>query len=317
MRVFVAGATGTLGREVVRELVARDHEVTGMTRTESKRSALEALGARPAVADALDQDSVTRTIADAEPEGVVSILTSLPRTGPLRGRDVKPTNRLRDHGIRNVLEAAVGAGARRFVGESIIAIYGYSVASPAREDDPRGQERKRHLRHAIDAIIAGERHVREATDAGRIEGVSLRFGFYHGPRAPNSRYLLQMVRRRRMPLIGNGRGVHSWIEVTDAARAVADALERAAPASVYNVVDDEPVEFRSYLGEMARLAGAAPPRRLPYWLAAPVIPYGAMFLGRSRVAASNEKLKRELGWEPRYPTYREALAALTSGDPRP
>ena len=315
MRVFVAGASGTLGREVVRELVARGHEVTGLTRTESKRPALEELGAWPAVADALDEPAVTRAVRGAEPEGVVSILTSLPRTGPLRGRDVIPTNRLRDQGTRIVLEAAASAGARRFVGESIIAIYGYSVASPAREDDPRGQERKRHLRHAIDAIAAGERHVREATEAGRIEGASLRFGFYHGPRAPNSRYLLELVRRRRMPLIGGGRGVHSWIEVSDAARAVADALERARPSSVYNVVDDEPVEFRSYLTEMARLAGAPPPRRLPYAVAASIIPYGAMFLGRSRVAASNEKLKRDLGWEPRYPTYREALAALTGDDP--
>ena len=311
MRVFVAGATGTLGRAVVRELVSRGHEVTGMTRSPSKRSSLEAIGARAAVADALEEEAVTRVIRDAEPEGVVSVLTSLPRRGPLRGRDLEPTNRLRDEGTRNVTRAAIAAGARRLVGESIVVIYGYSVGSPAGEGQPPGRETERHLRRAIEAITAGERHVREATDAGRIEGISLRFGFYHGPEAPNSRYLLELVRRRRMPLIGGGRGVHSWIEVADAARAVAYALEHAAPGSVYNVVDDAPVEFRSYLCEMARLAGAPPPRRLPYWLAASIIPYGAMFLDRARVAASNEKLRRELGWEPRHPTFREALAALT------
>jgi len=167
------------------------------------------------------------------------------------------------------------------------------------------------LRRAIDAVVAGERHVREATEAGRIEGASLRFGFYHGRSAPNSRYMLEMVRRRRLPLVGGGRALHSWIEVSDAARAVADALERAEPGSVYNVVDDEPVEFRTYLAELTRLAGAPSPRSVPYWLVYPVMPYAAMFLARARVAASNGKLRHELGWEPRHPTYREALAALT------
>lgn len=311
MRVFVAGATGTLGSGVVRHLVARGHDVTGMTRSEAKRTSLEAIGARASIADALDEHAVMRAMREAKPEGVVSVLTSLPRTGPLRARDLEPTNRLRDQGTRNITSAAVAAGAHRLVAESIIAIYGYSVAAPASEDEAPAQERKKALQRAVDAIVAGEGHVREATDAGRIEGASLRFGFYHGPNAPNSRYMLEMVRRRRLPLIGDGRALHSWVEVSDAAAAVVDTLERAAPGAVYNVVDDEPIEFRVYLTELARLAGAPSPRRIPYSLARPIVPYGAMFLSRARVAASNERIRRELGWEPRHRTFREALVALT------
>jgi nucleoside-diphosphate-sugar epimerase len=311
LRILVAGATGTLGSQVVRELVGRGHEVVGMTRSDSKRTSLENLGAEGVVADALDARAVERAVGQAAPQGVVSLLTSLPRTGPRRLKDLEPTNRLRDEGTRNLLAAAITAGARRFVGESIIAIYGYGNRSkPATEDDPPGREGNAGLRRVVEAIVAGERHVREATEAGRIEGVSLRFGFYHGAAAPSTHYLLRMVRRRMLPIIGGGHAVHSWIELEDAARAVADALERGQPGAAYNVVDDEPVEFRDYLAEIVRIAQAKPPLSIPFALARPAMPYAAMFLSRARIPASNAKLKRELGWWPRSPTYREALAPL-------
>ena len=311
MRVLVAGATGTVGSYVVCELVGRGHEVVGMTRSDSKRPALENMGADAIVADALDPAAVERAVDQAAPEGVVSLLTSLPRTGPRRLKHLEPTNRLRDEGTRNLLAAAISAGARRFVGESIIAIYGYGDRSgPATEENLPGHERDAGLRRVVEAIVAGERHVREATEAGRIEGVSLRFGFYHGPAAPNTRYLLGMVRRRMLPAIGGGHAVHSWIELEDAARAVADALERGQAGAAYNVVDDEPVEFRDYLGELARIAAAKPPLRIPFALARPVMPYAAMFLSRAKIFASNEKLKRQLDWWPHAPTYRDALAPL-------
>lgn len=282
-----------------------------MTRSESKRPALERLGAQAVVADALDAGRVEPAVAEAAPDGVVSVLTSLPRTGPRRLKHLEPTNRLRDEGTRNLVAAATRAGARRFVGESIIAVYGYGRrGAPADEDVAPGRERNAGLQRAVDAIVAGERHVREATEAGRIEGVSLRFGFYHGPRAPNTHYMLDMVRRRRFPLIGGGRAVHSWIELEDAARAAADALERAAPGSVYNVVDDEPVAFGDYLEELARVAGARPPLRVPYAVARTVMPFASMFLSRARIAATNARITEDLGWRPRSPTYREALAPL-------
>ena len=311
MRVFVAGASGTVGRQAVRALVERGHEVVGMTRSADRRERIEEVGGSATVADALDPAAVQRAVRDAQPEAVASLLTSLPRTGPRRVRDVEPTNRLREDGTRNLLSAAIQAGARRFLGESIIAIYGYDVeGDPATEDRPVGRDAVPGVQRAIDAIVSGERQVREATESGRIEGMSLRFGFYQGAEAPNTRELFRLARRRMLPTVGGGRAVHSWIEVGDAGRAVADALERARPGSVFNVVDDEPVEFREYASELARLAGAKPPRNVPYPLVRLVMPYGAKFLARARLVASNARIKEELGWRPEHPTYREALAPL-------
>ena len=311
MKVFVAGATGAVGRQVVRELLDRGHAVTGMTRSDSRRSSLHEMGAQAAVADAFDASAVERVVREAQPEGVVSLLTSLPRTGPRRLKDLEPTNRLRDEGTRNLLEVAIAGGARRFVGESIIAVYGYGHRrQPAIEEEPPAEERHLGLRRVVEAIVAGERHVREATEADRIEGLSLRFGFYHGAAAPNTQFMLRLVRRRALPLIDGGHAVHSWITLEDAARAVADTLERGEPGAVYNVVDDEPVEFGDYVREMARVSGANSPLNVPYGVARLAMPFGALFLARARIPASNERIKRELGWRPQFPTYRDALAPL-------
>jgi 2-alkyl-3-oxoalkanoate reductase len=315
MKVFVAGASGTIGTAVVVELIRRGHEVTGLTRKASRRPLIERLGASSAVADALDPTGVAAALRDAAPEGVVSLLTALPPNGPTRIGHLEPTNRLREEGTRNVLAAATAAGARRFVGESIVFIYGYGdlTPGPLSEAQPPGQERHRGLQRAIDAIVSGERQVQEATQRGRIEGVCLRFGMYQGAAAPTSRFMFRMASRRMLPVIGGGRALHPWVEITDAARAVADALDRAEPSSVYNVVDDEPVEGRDYATEMARLAGAKPPLHLPYALARVAMPYGAMVLSRPRLPVSNERLKRDLGWCPQFPTYREALLPLSAG----
>jgi 2-alkyl-3-oxoalkanoate reductase len=282
MKVFVAGASGTIGAVVVGELVRRGHEVTGLTRAASKRPLIEQLGATPVVANALDRTGIAVAVRAAAPEGVVALLTSLPHNGPTRISHLEPTNRLREEGTRNVLAAATAAGARRFVGESIVFIYGYGDLSPGpvTEAQPPGKDSNPGLQRAIDAIVSCERQVRDANEQGHVEGVCLRFGMYHGAGAPSSRYMFRMARRRMLPVIGGGRALHPWIELTDAARAVADALERAEPGSVYNVVDDQPVEFRGYAGELARLAGAKPPLRVPYALARLAVPYGAMFLSR-------------------------------------
>jgi nucleoside-diphosphate-sugar epimerase len=312
MKVFLAGASGAVGTAVVEELVKRGHEVTGLTRMATKRALLEQLGATAAVADVLDRTAIAAAVRDAAPEGVVSLLTSLPRNGPTRVGHLEPTNRLRELGTKNVLAAATAAGARRFVGESIVFLYGYGdlTPGPVTETQPPGKETHPGLQRAIDAIVSCERQVQDATEQGRIEGVRLRFGLYQGAGSPSSRYMFRMARRRMLPVIGGGRALHPWIELTDAARAVADALDRAGPGSVYNVVDDEPVEFRDYAAELARLAGAKPPLGVPYALARLAIPYGAMFLSQPRLPVSNERLRRELGWRPRFPTYREALAPL-------
>jgi nucleoside-diphosphate-sugar epimerase len=314
VKVFVAGATGAIGSAVVGELVGRGHDVTGLTRVAAKRQGLEQIGASAAVADALDRPGVEAAVHAVAPEAVVSLLTSLPRNGPTRIGHLEPTNRLRELGTGNLLAAATGAGARRFVSESIVFLYGYGDLSPGpvTESQPPGAEREPGLQRAIDAIVSSERQVQEATEQRRIEGIRLRFGMYQGAGAPSSRYMYGMARRRMMPVIGDGRALHPWIELTDAARAVADALVRAEPGSVYNVVDDEPVEFREYTAELARLAGAKPPLKVPYALARLAIPYGVMFLSRPRLPVSNALLKQELGWSPRFRTYREALAPLSS-----
>jgi nucleoside-diphosphate-sugar epimerase len=316
MKVFIGGATGAIGVAVVGELLKRGHEVTGLTRTASKRPLLEQLGASAAVADALDRAGLAAAVREAAPEGVVSLLTSLPRNGPTRISHLEPTNRLREDGTGNLLAAAMAARARRFVGESIVFIYGYGdlAPGPVTEAQPPGVDSHAGLQRAIDAIVSSERQVQNATEQGHIEGVRLRFGLYQGAGAPSSQYMFRMARRRMLPVIGTGRALHPWIELTDAARAVADALDRAQPGSVFNVVDDEPVEFRDYAAELAHLAGAKPPLSVPYQLARLAVPYGAMFLSRPRLPVSNQHLKRELGWRPRFPSYREALAPLATSN---
>jgi nucleoside-diphosphate-sugar epimerase len=206
-------------------------------------------------------------VREAAPEGVVSLLTSLPRNGPTRVSHLEPTNRLREDGTRNLLAAATAARARRFVAESIVFIYAYGYGygdlapGPVTEEQPPGVESHPGLQRAIDAVVSSERQVQDATEQGHIEGVRLRFGMYQGVAAPSSRYMFRMAGRRMLPVIGPGRALRPWIELTDAARAVADALDRAQPGSVFNVVDDEPVEFQDYAAELSRLAGAKPPLR--------------------------------------------------------
>jgi nucleoside-diphosphate-sugar epimerase len=310
MRVLVAGASGAIGPPVVRELLGRGHEVVAMTATPSKRAALEELGASAIVGDLLDADSLGEALAEAEPEGVVNMASKW-RGNPVRFSQVRPANEMRERGTRNLLSAAIASGAQRYVSESMIFIYGYGRHSqPVTEQRPPGSERSRGLQAVIDALVSSERQVREATESGSIEGVSLRFGLFHGPHAPTSQMMFDLIKRRRMPLIGDGSAVHSWIELEDAARAVADALERAPAGNAYNVVDDTPVAIREYLGEIARLIGSKPPRRVPYWLIRPAASYLAVAFGRPVLPVANRKLKDELGWRPAYPSYREALAPL-------
>jgi 2-alkyl-3-oxoalkanoate reductase len=313
MRVFVAGASGAVGKPTVRELVARRHEVVAMTSTEEKLPILEELGASAVVGDVLDARAIVELVRAAEPDGVIN-LASKWSIYPTRTSQLGPPNETRARGARNMVAAAIAAGARRYVNESMTFFYGYGDhAEPLTEDRLAGVERATGLQNVIDAIVAAERVVRERSDSGEIEGACMRFGFFHGRHADSTRQMFDMVRRRNLPVIGSGRAVRSWIELEDAARAVADALERAPAGNVYNVVDDAPVSMREYLSEIVRLTGSKPPRRMPYWLAKLGVSYMApAFGGDGRLAVSNAKLKRELGWSPRHPTYREALRSLVA-----
>lgn len=310
--MLVAGASGAIGPPVVRELLHRGHEVVAATATPAKRARLEQLGASAIVADLLEPDALRLALAETSPEAVVNMASKW-RGNPIRVSQVRPANEMRERGTRNLLAAATAAGVRRYVSESMIFIYGYGRHSrPVTEEQPPGRERRGGLQAVIDAVASSEQQVREATERGSIEGVSLRFGLFHGRHAPTTSMMFDLVRRRRMPLIGDGSAVHSWIELEDAARAVADALERAPADSVYNVVDDTPVSIRDYLAEIVRLTGARAPRRVPYWLVRPFASYLAAAFGRPVLPVSNEKLKRELVWRPSYPSYREALAPVAA-----
>jgi 2-alkyl-3-oxoalkanoate reductase len=307
VKVFVAGASGAVGKPVVRELIGRGHEVVGMTSTESKRAALEELGAAAAVGDVFDAQRMVELVRSAEPEGVVNVASKW-SVNPTRIRQVTPANEIREHGARNMVAAAVAAGARRYVNESMMFVYGYGDRTePVTESDPPARLNSEGLQRVVDAVVAAEDAVRERTERGEIEGACLRFGLFHGQHADTSRLMFDLVRKRRLPLVGAGDTVRSWIELEDAARAVADALERAPAGSIYNVVDDQPVTMRDYVGEIVRLTGAKPPRRMPPWLIKLGASYVAAAFGGGRLPVSNGKIKEELGWSPRYPTYREAL----------
>jgi nucleoside-diphosphate-sugar epimerase len=314
LRVFFAGASGAIGPPAVRELIDRGHDVVAMTSSSAKAPMLADLGAEPVVADAMDAAALTRAVRTARPDAVVNMLTRIP-TKPGRPSQMRATNELRERGVRHLLDAAVAAGARRFVSESFFGVYGFGpYATPRTEDDPIGRERNRGVQAVIDAIASSEGQVRAASAEERIEGVSLRFAGFHGPLAPNTATMVELARKRRLPIIGAHGATMPLVELTDAARAVADALEHAPAGRIYNVADDEPVTMEDYLTELARVIGAPPPRHVPYWLVRLAGPYVAGFMGRARVPLSTALIAEELGWRPRYPTYREALGLLADDE---
>jgi nucleoside-diphosphate-sugar epimerase len=316
MKVFVAGATGALGRELVPQLVARGHEVVGMTRTASKQDGLRALGARPVVADALDPDAVARAVASAEPEVVVHQLTAL--SGKMSMRDarrpdrslaVSMTNRLRTEATDHLLAAGRAAGARRFVAQSIAAFRFARTGGPVQtEAEPLDPDPPAALRTGQAAILHLEQAV-TTIDWG--EGLALRYGSFYGPgtgisRAPDA-VMAAPIRKRRFPIVGDGGGVWSHVHIEDAAAATVAAVERGHPG-VYNVVDDDPAPVREWLPVLASALDAKPPRRVPRWLVRLLAGEVATVMMTDVRGASNEKAKRELGWKPRYASWRQGFA---------
>jgi 2-alkyl-3-oxoalkanoate reductase len=310
MKVFVAGATGALGRTLLPQLVAGGHEVVGLTRTASKRDLIRHLGARPAVADALDPDAVARAVAEAEPEVIVHQLTALSGSLDMRHieRDFAETNRLRSEGTDHLLAAGRAVGIRRFVAQSFAGWPFARTGGPVKsESDPLDPSPPAALRTTHDAI----RHLEEAvTGAGWTEGIVLRYGGFYGPGTsfsvrPEGEHVA-LIRRRRLPVVGNGSGVWSFIHIKDAAAATAAAIERAE-RGIYNVVDDEPAPVAEWLPVAARAVGAKPPRHLPRWLGRIAAGEAAAVMMTEVRGASNEKAKRELGWSLRYPTWRQGF----------
>jgi nucleoside-diphosphate-sugar epimerase len=316
MKVFVAGATGAIGRQLVPILVERGHEVTGMTRTPAKQDVIQQLGARPVVADALDPEAVAQAVAEAESEVVIHELTAIDAGSVRRSIDkaFAQTNRLRTEGTDHLLAAAKATGARRFIVQSFAGWPYARIGGPIKtEEDPLDDSPPKQVRETL----AGIRHLERAvTGAKGIEGLALRYGGFYGPGTslgltPDGEQI-EMLRKRRFPVVGSGAGMWSLIHIEDAAAATAAAVERGAPG-VYNVVDDEPASVSVVLPELAELIGAKPPRHVPRWLGRLMAGEAAVIMMTEVRGASNEKAKRELGWELRYPSwrlgFRDGLAA--------
>ncbi len=315
MKVFVAGATGVLGRQLVPQLVARGHEVVGMTRSTSKQDLVRSLGARPVVADALDPDAVAQAVASAEPEVIVHQLTAL--SGPIGIRDARHlersaaftmTNRLRTEGTDHLLAAGRAVGARRFVAQGFAAWRWARTGGPVQtETDPLDPNPPAPLRTVQAGYLYLERAV---TTIGWGEGLVLRYGGFYGPGtsislAPDA-VMAAPIRKRRFPIVGDGGGVFSHVHIEDAATATAIAVQHGQPG-LYNIVDDEPAPVRDWLPVLASALGAKPPRRIPRWLGRLAAGEVATIMMTDVRGASNEKAKRELGWQPRYASWRQGF----------
>jgi 2-alkyl-3-oxoalkanoate reductase len=309
MRVFVTGATGALGRHLVPGLVAAGHRVTATTRSAAKTGQLQEAGAEPVVVNGLDRGAVIAAVRAAAPEVIVHQMTALADMRSLRRFDrvFAATNELRTKGTDNLLVAAAEAGTRRVVAQSYTGWPNERSGGPVKtESDPLDPRTIPSARQSLAAI----RHVEQAVPAGAPEGVALRYGSFYGPAA--SEPLLDMVRKRQIPLIGGGTGIWSFIETGDAAAATVAAVEGGAPG-VYNIVDSDPAPVAEWLPYLAEILGAKPPLRVAAWL-------GHLLAGELVVAqmtsvrgASNEKARKELGWEPRYASWREGFRAWITG----
>lgn len=314
MKIFVAGASGALGRRLLPVLIEAGHVVVGMTRSAGKADAIRAAGAEPVVADALDAGAVMAAVKQAAPEVVVHELTALPASLDLRrlDRDFAQTNRLRTEGTDHLLAAARAAGARRFVAQSFAGWPYAREGGPVKmEDDPLDPNPPEALRATLEAI----RHLESAVLAGQgIEGVVLRYGGFYGPgnAIGEGGAMPDLVRHRRIPIIGGGTGVWSFVHIDDAARATLAAIERAAPG-VYNIVDDDPAPVSEWLAGLAAALGAKPPRRLPAWLGRLVIGEAGIMLMTQTRGASNAKAKRELGWQPAWASWRDGFRRGLAG----
>jgi nucleoside-diphosphate-sugar epimerase len=312
MKVLLAGATGALGKQLVPRLVAAGHEVTGTTRSESKRGLLEAMGAHAVVANALDADAVAEVVAKAAPEVIMHQLTALNRDFDIKhfDRTFAETNRLRTEGTDHLLAAGRAVGVKRFIAQSYA---GWPAARDGAlvktEDAPLDPDPPEGIRETHDAI----RYVEETvTGAAWTEGIVLRYGGFYGPGTSMSAdggAQLESIRKRKFPVVGDGAGVWSFVHVEDAADATVAAVTFGR-RGIYNIVDDDPAPVSEWLPELARAVGAPRPRHVPLWLGRIFAgDVGAVMMTEVR-GASNAKAKRELGWQPRHPSWRDGFAEI-------
>jgi nucleoside-diphosphate-sugar epimerase len=309
MRVFVAGATGAVGRRLVPALVAARYEVMGTTRSAGKADGLRVAGAEPVVLDPLDRDAVAAAVAAAKPEVVIHQLSALADIEPnfkTFDQQFAGTNVLRTKGLDYLLEAAVASGARRFIAQSFTGWPNQRTGGPVKtEQDPLDPHPTRQSRETYAAI----RHLESAvTGADGIEGVVLRYGSFYGPGTGFERggLMVEMIEKRKLPIVGGGTGVWSFVHIDDVVGATVAAVERGAPG-IYHIVDDEPARISEILPYLAEVVGAKPPRRVPAWLVRPMLGEHGVSMMTAVRGSSNAKAKRELGWKLIYPSWRQGF----------
>jgi nucleoside-diphosphate-sugar epimerase len=299
MRVLVAGATSVPGLPLLRELNARGHDVVGLTRQSSKTPQIEQAGAKPVVADVFDANQINAVVADIEPEVVVSLLTTLPKRGPMRVKDFEPARALWGRGAPNLVAAAQQAGVRRVVAESVIFAYGYPTTGPALMDEsdpypgpppPGGEAMLKALRDMEQTVLTSGDH-------SDTEGIVLRYGVFYGPEVPHTQMFTRLAKLWAMPAL-TGNGIVSWIHIDDVAKATADAVDKGRGGQIYNIVDDRPQSFGDYIRELSATLRRPKPLPMPRRLFGLVAPYGAIAFGDTWLPLSNAKAKAELDWTP-------------------
>jgi nucleoside-diphosphate-sugar epimerase len=303
MRVLVAGGTGAVGTPLVRQLIEHGHHVTATTRRLDRGDHLRRLGATVAAMDGLDAASVGEAVARAEPDAIIHQMTALSGKPDMRHFDrwFATTNGLRTTGTRNLLAAAQAAGVRTFIAQSYAGWnIGGEGASPATEGEPLDTQPAGAQRETLAAIQFLERAVMEAP----LTGIVLRYGAFYGPRASDD--FVELVRKRMLPIFGDGAGVWSWVHVDDAAAATVAALERGEPG-LYHVADDEPAPVVQWLPYLAEVLGARPPLRLPAWLGRIVAGEVVVRMMTTTRGVSNEKAKWVLDWRPRWASWRDGF----------
>ncbi|HEX4760335.1 MAG TPA: NAD(P)-dependent oxidoreductase [Thermoleophilaceae bacterium] len=309
MKVFLAGGSGAIGKQLVPMLVANGHGVVATGTSRRKLAAIQEAGAEGIVLDVLDRDAVIAAVLRAEPDVVIHEATALAELSSFRNMDKSfaLTNRLRTEGTDNLLEAARAAGARRFIAQSFSGWPNEKKGSMIKtEEDPLDDDPPPKARQGMAALKHVERVVGEATD---IEGLVLRYGGFYGPGtslAKDGGAHTEAVRKRQFPIVGEGTGVWSFLHIEDAARATAIAVERGAPG-IYNIVDDDPAPVGEWLPVLAEAVGAPPPRHVPVWLGRLLAGNLAVSMMTEMRGSSNAKAKRELGWQPRYASWRDGF----------
>jgi 2-alkyl-3-oxoalkanoate reductase len=315
MRIFIAGATGTLGRPTVRLMQERGHHVVGLTRSDARRHLIEQFGAHAVVGDALDPQRLASLVIDARPDVIVHLLTALPPSGAMRAKDLRQTNRLRVAGTAHLVAAAIAAGVERFVAESFVGVYGAArFAWPVDEIAaattplPTGQ-----MREATIALRSLEQQLLQARTARHMDATALRFGFLYGPGVPTTDDLIAQAKRGQVIVPGIG-GATAFVHVDDAVAAIVRVVEGGAPSPAYNIVDDEPVGLATAMERFGRASGVTRVRRVPGWLARLAAPALAD-LAAADLRVSNARARRELGWVPRFGTIEAGYADLLRDSP--